>query len=222
MSTILLTGCTRGIGRALVDEFVALGHTVVGCGRSASHIVELSQEFPVPHDFSVVDVANDSEVQAWAARVGPPPDLLINNAALMNDPNPMWKVPQAEFDALIDVNVKGVMNVIRHFVPAMVARGSGVIVNVSSGWGRSAAPDVGPYVTSKFAIEGLTKSLALDLPKGMAAIAFNPGVIDTDMLRQSWGSEAGGYVKPSEWAERAAPFLLRLSVKDNGKSVSLP
>jgi NAD(P)-dependent dehydrogenase (short-subunit alcohol dehydrogenase family) len=220
MSTILLTGCTRGIGRALVEQFVSLGHTVIGCGRSASHIAELSRLFPRPHDFATVDVAIDSEVQSWAKRVGPP-DLLINNAAVMNDPNPLWKVPQAEFDSLIDVNVKGVANVIRHFVPAMIARGSGVIVNVSSGWGRSAAPDVGPYVTSKFAVEGLTKSLALDLPKGLAAVAFNPGVIDTDMLRQSWGNEAGDYLKPKAWAKRAAPYLLRLSAKDNGKSLSL-
>lgn len=220
MPTILLTGCTRGIGRALVDQFVSLGHTVIGCGRSTAHIAELSRLFPNPHAFTAVNVANDSEVRAWSARVGPP-DLLINNAAVMNQPNPLWLVPQAEFDALIDVNVKGVANVIRHFVPAMVARGSGVIVNVSSGWGKSSAPNVGPYVTSKFAIEGLTKSLALDLPKGLAAVAFNPGVIDTDMLRQCWGDESSDYAKPEAWAEKAAPFLLSLSSKDNGKSLSL-
>jgi NAD(P)-dependent dehydrogenase (short-subunit alcohol dehydrogenase family) len=201
-----------------------MGHTIIGCGRSETRIRELSRLYSSPHDFAAVNVANDAEVQAWAARsierVGPP-DLLINNAALMNDPAPLWQVPQADFDKLIDVNVKGVINVIRHFVPAMIARGSGVIVNVSSGWGNSAAPNVGPYVTSKFAVEGLTKSLALDLPRGLAAVALNPGVIDTDMLRQSWGSDAVDYENPAAWAERAAPFLMRLSAKDNGKSVSL-
>jgi NAD(P)-dependent dehydrogenase (short-subunit alcohol dehydrogenase family) len=140
----------------------------------------------------------------------------------MNNTAPLWQVPRAEFDAVIDVNVKGVVNVIRHFVPAMVAQGAGVIINLSSGWGRSASPNVGPYVASKFAVEGLTKSLAKELPSGMTAVAFNPGVIDTDMLRQCWGDEAADHEKPKEWAARAAPFLLRLSAKDNGNSVSLP
>ena len=123
---------------------------------------------------------------------------------------------------MVDVNLKGVANVLRHFVPAMIARGSGVIVNLSSGWGRVASPNVGPYVASKFAVEGLTKSLAKELPAGMSAVAFNPGVINTNMLRQCWGDEAADHEKPDEWAVRAAPFLLRLSAKDNGNSVSLP
>jgi NAD(P)-dependent dehydrogenase (short-subunit alcohol dehydrogenase family) len=225
MSVIVLTGATRGIGRALVDQFAKLGHTVVGCGRSASAIADLAERFPIPHNFTAVDLADDDQVRTWAKQsvaAHGPPDFLINNAGLMNNTAPLWQVPRAEFDAVIDVNVKGVVNVIRHFVPAMVAQGAGVIINLSSGWGRSASPNVGPYVASKFAVEGLTKSLAKELPSGMTAVAFNPGVIDTDMLRQCWGDEAADHEKPKEWAARAAPFLLRLSAKDNGNSVSLP
>ena len=59
-----------------------------------------------------------------------------------------------------------------------------------------------PYVASKFAVEGLTKALAKELPKGMSAVAFNPGVIDTDMLRMCWGDEAGDHESPEEWAAR--------------------
>jgi len=114
-----------------------------------------------------------------------------------------------------------VVNVIRRFVPAMVERGTGVIVNLSSGWGRSTSPEVAPYCASKYAIEGLTKSLAQELPGGMAAIPLNPGVIDTDMLRQAWADGAAAYVKADEWAETAAPFLLQLGPKDNGKSLSV-
>ncbi|MFI5336688.1 MAG: SDR family oxidoreductase, partial [Opitutales bacterium] len=133
-----------------------------------------------------------------------------------------WQVPSAEFNKLIDVNVKGVANVIRHFVPAMVARGTGVIVTLSSGWGRTAAAGVAPYCASKFAIEGLTKSLAQDLPTEMAAVPLSPGVVDTDMLRQAWSDGASAYPKADEWAKTAAPFILQLGPKDNGQSLSVP
>ena len=222
--TIVITGATRGLGRALVPAFAAAGHTVVGCGRSAAHVAELRAAFPGPHAFEAVDVRDAAAVKAWAdavlGQVGPP-DLLVNNAALMNTPAPLWEVPAAEFDALIDVNVKGVANVIRAFVPAMVARKSGVVVNLSSGWGRSTSPEVAPYCASKFAVEGLTKALAQELPGGMAAVPLNPGVIDTDMLRQCWADEAGAYPDADRWADRAAPFLLGLGAKDNGKSLTV-
>jgi NAD(P)-dependent dehydrogenase (short-subunit alcohol dehydrogenase family) len=221
---IVLTGATRGLGRALLGQFVQAGHAVAGCGRSAGHVAELQQQFGSPHLFAAVDVTDAAAVEAWAkdvlARLGPP-DLLVNNAAVMNRPAPLWEVPAAEFDRLIDVNVKGVANAIRAFVPAMAARRSGVIVNLSSGWGRSTSPEVAPYCASKYAVEGLTLAMAQELPKGMAAVPLNPGVIDTDMLRGAWGAEAGGYQSPEQWAKRAAPFLLNLGPRDNGKSLTV-
>jgi NAD(P)-dependent dehydrogenase (short-subunit alcohol dehydrogenase family) len=103
----------------------------------------------------------------------------------------------------------------------MIGRGRGVIVNMSSGWGRSTAPEVAPYCASKWAVEGLTKALAQELPAGLAAVAVNPGIIDTDMLRTCWAEEAGGFPAPAEWAQRAAPFLLGLSPSDNGRSLTV-
>jgi NAD(P)-dependent dehydrogenase (short-subunit alcohol dehydrogenase family) len=220
---IVITGVTRGLGRALAEWFIANGQTVIGCGRSAE-ILELRFTHPAPHDFAVVDVAEENRVALWAEKVTAAhgaPDILINNAALMNDPAPLWKVPAAEFNKLIDVNIKGVANVIRHFVPPMVQRGSGVIVNLSSGWGRSTSPEVAPYCASKYAIEGLTKALAQELPEGMAAVPLNPGVIDTDMLRQSWSDGAAAYPKAGAWAKVAAPFILSLGPTHNGQSVSV-
>src|SRR5258708_18541586 len=139
----------------------------------------------------------------------------------MNNPAPLWKVAADEFSKLIDVNIKGVTNVIRHFVPTMVEQKKGVIINLSSGWGRSVSPEVAPYCASKWAIEGLTKALAEELPKGMAAVPLNPGVIDTRLLRQCWSDGAGNYPKAEAWAKRAAPFILKLGPKDNGKSLSV-
>ncbi|MFO0799520.1 MAG: SDR family oxidoreductase [Gemmataceae bacterium] len=221
---IVLTGATRGLGRALVPRFAAAGHTVVGCGRSAAHVAELAAAFGKPHRFDQLDVTDAAAVAAWAADVlksHGAPDLLVNNAAVMNTPAPLWEVPAAAFDAVIDVNVKGVANVLRGFVPAMVARKSGVVVNLSSGWGRSVSPEVAAYCASKYAVEGLTLALAQELPRGMAAVPLNPGVIDTDMLRQAWADGAAAYPKADKWAERAAPFLLALGAKDNGRSLSV-
>lgn len=221
---IVLTGATRGLGRALVDRFAEAGHVVWGCGRSAAHVAELAGRHGPPHDFAAVDVADDTMVAAWAARLlaaGRAPDLVINNAALMNDPAPLWRVGAAEFGRLMDVNVDGAVNVIRGFVPAMIASGRGVVVNFSSGWGRSTSPEVAPYCASKFAIEGLTAALAQELPAPLAAVALSPGVIDTDMLRQCWAEEAGQHLGPEAWSRGAAACLLEVGRSQNGRSVSI-
>jgi NAD(P)-dependent dehydrogenase (short-subunit alcohol dehydrogenase family) len=221
---IVITGVTRGLGRAMAQEFARLGHTVAGCGRSRSELVALGVKSGPPHQFEVVDVADDSQVAAWAKTVlreFRPPDLLINNAAIINRNAPLWKVPDREFSAVVDVNIKGVANVIRHFVPAMVRQSSGIIVNFSSGWGRSTDAEVAPYCATKCAIEGLTQALAQEIPDGMAAIPLNPGVIDTDMLRSCFGDSAASYPSAQQWAQRAVPFLLRLSPGENGQSLTV-
>lgn len=198
---------------------------MIGCGRSAAHIDELRTTHNQPHRFDVVDVVDHDAVEHWARSVldsHGPPDLLINNAALINEPRPLWEVPAWEFADLLDVNLRGVFHVIRGFVPAMVDRGTGVIVNYSSGWGRSTSPEVAPYCATKWGIEGLTQSLAQELPSGMAAVALNPGIIDTDMLRICFGESAGAYPDADDWSRRAAPFLAKLSASDNGQSLTVP
>ncbi len=223
--TILITGVTRGLGRAMAEEFIRLGHVVIGCGRSQKEAAQLQKQFAAPHDFAIVDVADDAQVAAWAKRIlasHGPPELLLNNAALINRNAPLWEISAEEFSDVIDVNIKGVANVIRHFVPAMVKRGSGVIVNFSSGWGRSTDAEVAPYCGTKWAIEGLTRALAQELPPGMAAVPFNPGIINTEMLRSSFGSSASGYPAPEEWAGATVPFLLKLGPSENGQPLTAP
>lgn len=221
---ILITGVSRRLGRAMTAEFIRLGHRVVGCSRNREAVAELNQFHGRENRFDVVDVTDDAAVKAWAkavlADMGPP-DLLLNNAALINGNASLWQVPAEEFDAVIDVNIKGVANVIRHFLPAMVGRGSGIIVNFSSGWGRGTDPAVAPYCATKWAMEGLTKSLAQELPQGMAAIPLSPGIIDTDMLRSCFGGDAGMYPSPEEWARTAVPYLLALGPRDNGQSLTV-
>jgi NAD(P)-dependent dehydrogenase (short-subunit alcohol dehydrogenase family) len=219
-----MTGVTRGLGLAMTEKFISMGHTVMGCGRSRDVIETLRVRFRPPHDFSALDVSMESFVEPWAARLlssHGAPDLLINNAGVINQNAPLWQVPADEFDRVIDVNVKGVGNVIRHFVPAMIARKSGLIINFSSAWGRTVSSDVAPYCCSKWAIEGLTLALAEELPRGMGAIPLNPGVIDTDMLRSCFGGSASRYPSPAKWAEKAVPFILSLNSRDSGKSLTV-
>lgn len=221
---ILLTGAGRGLGLAMTESFIERGHMVIGCGRSKETMHELAKRFGQPHRFDVVDVADEQQVQRWADSVlanGGPPDLLLNNAAVINRSQSLWEVAPADFSRVIDVNIKGVFHVLRHFVPAMVDRQQGIIVNFSSGWGRATSPNVAPYCATKYAIEGLTLALSAELPAGMAAIPLNPGIINTEMLASAFGPAAAGYPTPDEWAEIAVPFILGLRPKDNGRSLSV-
>ncbi len=222
---ILLTGVTRGLGRALARRFAEMGHRVAGCGRSIDDLESLATLPGGPHDFARVDVADDDQVASWSRRLLErlgPPDLLVNNAAVINPNAPLWDVPADQLEQVVRVNILGVANVIRHFAPAMIDRGSGVIVNLSSYWGRSVAAEVAPYCASKWAIEGLTRALAEELPTGLAAVPLNPGVIDTAMLRSCFGDSASSYPTPDTWSRAAAPFLLQLGPEHNGQPLTVP
>ncbi|MFM2295790.1 MAG: 3-oxoacyl-[acyl-carrier-protein] reductase FabG [Verrucomicrobiota bacterium] len=222
---ILITGVTRGLGRALTEEFIRSGHTIVGCGRSEAEIKKLRAQFPAPHDFYPVNIASDSAVKSWASVLFTShgvPDLVLNNAGVINRNASLWEIEAREFNEVVDVNLKGTANVIRHFGAEMVRRKSGVIVNFSSGWGRTAEAEVAPYCASKWGVEGLTQSLAQELPRGMAAVAVNPGIINTEMLRNCFGGSAASYPAPDAWAKIAVPFLLTISAADNGKQLTVP
>ncbi|MEM9281256.1 MAG: SDR family oxidoreductase [Verrucomicrobiota bacterium] len=222
---ILITGVSAGLGQAMARGFASRGYQVTGCARRQEPLDTLSNELGKPHHFLPLDVSDDDAVAAFAetilSEIGPP-DLLINSAAIINRSAPLWEISAEEMDSLLKINLGGVTHLIRHFGPAMIERGSGVIVNFSSGWGRSTSPDVAPYCASKWGIEGLTQALAQELPPGLAAVAFNPGIIDTEMLRSCFGGGAGNYASPEDWAETAVPFLDALGPSDNGASLSCP
>ncbi|MCZ7557228.1 MAG: SDR family NAD(P)-dependent oxidoreductase [Bacteroidia bacterium] len=210
---IIVTGASRGLGLALLGRFRALGHTVHGCARNGGE------------DTALVDVSDAGALERWAESLeaeGCIPDLIINNAAVINEPAPLWEIDPVAFDDLMRINVMGVVHTIRAFLPGMLRLGRGIVVNVSSGWGRSADAGMAPYCASKWAVEGLTQALAEELPPGFAAVSLNPGVINTDMLRTCWPDNAAAYPSPEEWAERSAPFLLGITAKDNGRQLTVP
>lgn len=222
---VVITGITRGLGRAMAEKFIALGHTVLGCGRDREIINEFREKYPKRHDFDVVDVTSDAKVAEWAARLHKKcgaPEIVINNAGVINPNAPLWKVTAEDFARVMDVNVTGTANVIRHFLPNMIRKHRGVIVNFSSGWGRSADKDVAPYVASKWAIEGLSLALSMEMPPGLGVVALNPGIINTDMLQSCFGESAAHYPSANRWAERAVPYILKLDATDNGQALSVP
>lgn len=210
----------------MVKGFAARGDIVVGCGRSEENLKALEEELGDPHRFFVCDVTEDTSVEVFCERaideVGVP-NLVLNNAGVINDNAMLWEIDSDEFAEVMDVNVKGTASVIRHILPTMIDTDQeGVIVNFSSGWGRSASPEVAPYCASKWAIEGLSQALAQELPPHLGVVALNPGIIDTEMLRSCFGPSAANYTDPDEWARTAVPFLANLSPGDNMKALTAP
>jgi NAD(P)-dependent dehydrogenase (short-subunit alcohol dehydrogenase family) len=224
-NTVVITGCTRGLGRAMIPRFIDAGWQIAGCGRNEAQIADLRRQFPAPHLFQVCDVSCETDVAAFCAAILQqfgPPDLVLNNAAIINPNAPLWETSADDFSRIIDINIKGPAAMMRHLLPAMLKRGSGVIVNFSSGWGRCTAADVAPYCATKYAIEGLSMATAQDTGGKVAVIPMNPGIIDTDMLRSTFGGEAGGFPDADDWAQRAVPFFIKLGPKDNGKPLTVP
>ena len=223
--TVVISGSTSGLGKEMCIEFAKRGWLVAGLGKTKAKVDEMTKIMGEKHQIKECDVSCNKSVKSFSENIIKKlgvPELLINNAAVMNAPKPLWEVPREEFDHLTHVNINGVANMIRHFLPTMVEKRQGIIINLSSGWGRSTSPDVAPYCATKWAIEGLSGALAQELPKGMGCIALNPGVIDTDMLRKCWGKGAELYQKPRDWAKLAVPFIENLSYQDNGKQMSAP
>ncbi|MCP1398257.1 MULTISPECIES: SDR family oxidoreductase [Bacillus cereus group] len=224
--SVIITGVTQGLGRAMVDRFDELGWNIYGCGRSKDKIEELKKQYSKIHDFQVIDVSDSQQVNNWANYIlnrHTAPDMIINNASIVNQNAQLWKITAQEFENVMNVNVNGVVNVIRAFVPAMVARKEGIIINMSSSWGREGEAELAPYCASKFAIEGITKSLALELPHGMAVVALDPGgSISTPMLKSCAPQYINESPTPETWSHKATQYILNITIDKNGDSLTCP
>ena len=224
--SVIITGVTQGLGRAMVDRFHELGWNIYGCGRSKNKIEELKKQYSKIHDFQVIDVSDSQQVNNWANYIlnrHTAPNLIINNASIVNQNAQLWKITAQEFESVMNVNVNGVVNVIRAFVPAMVSRKEGIIINMSSSWGREGEAELAPYCASKFAIEGITKSMALELPHGMAVVALDPGgSISTPMLKSCAPQYINESPTPETWSHKAIEYILNITIDKNGDSLTCP
>ena len=222
---ILITGVTRGLGKALAEWYIANGHTVIGCGRSGAAIFDLRFTHPEPHTFDAIDITESTKVSIWAERilgVHGTPDYILNAAGISQPSAPLWTIPAQDFSKLIDVNIKGTANIIRAFTPALIEAKRGVIVNFSSDLGHSTMAGQSAYCASKWAIEGLTQCLARELPQGLAAVTLTPGKVKTDTINTWAPAGQDGAIDTATWANNAAPYILTLGIAQNGQSLNYP
>src|SRR6202140_1461796 len=197
MSTqvVLITGGLTGIGRAAAVAFARKGSKVVVAGRRDEAGQALAKELRslgAEAEFIKADVRKDDDVRAMVdktvARFGRI-DVAVNNAATEGQVGPITDQTAESFAATFETNVLGVVLSMKPEVRAMQAQGSGSIINISSTYGHRGAPYASIYVGAKHAVEGITKSVALELAKsGIRVNAVGPGPTDTGMLTRFTGT----------------------------------
>ncbi|WP_122642209.1 SDR family NAD(P)-dependent oxidoreductase [Luxibacter massiliensis] len=187
----IITGGSRGIGFATADRFLEEGAKVIIAASSQETTAKAVSKLKEMHPGSVIDgiypnlSSLESVRQAFqeaTSKYGCV-DILVNNAGI-SESTPFMEYTEEDFDKTMDLNVKGVFNATRAASECMVARGTGVILSTSSMVSIYGQPSGVAYPTSKFAVNGLTVSLARELgPKGIRVNAVAPGITETDMMK---------------------------------------
>ena len=187
----VITGGSRGIGYATAEAFLREGARVIIAGSTQASadkaVASLKKSFPDAIVAGISpDLASLSQVRSVFREVSAKYgciDILVNNAGV-SESTPFTEYTEETFDKVMDLNVKGVFNAARAAVECMIPRGSGVILNTSSMVSISGQPSGFAYPASKFAVNGLTVSLARELgPKGIRVNAVAPGITETDMMK---------------------------------------
>lgn len=192
---VLITGALTGIGRATALAFAREGARIVVSGRRDDAGKALATELGAlgaEAEFIRADVRHENDVQnlvdQTVARFGRL-DVAVNNAGTEGKPGPVTEQTAESYSATFDTNVLGVLLSMKHELRVMQAQGGGSIVNISSTMGSRGAPNASLYTASKHAVEGLTKSAALEgAAFGVRVNAVAPGPVDTAMLDRFTGN----------------------------------
>lgn len=222
--TALVTGASSGIGKATAISLAAAGFQLVICGRRKEALQELKSKLQekVKVEILQFDVRNKEEVSK-AIQSLPQDfkniDVLVNNAGNAHGLDPIQSGNLADWDAMIDINVKGLLYVSREIIPQMLERGSGDIINIGSLAGKEVYPNGNVYSASKHAVDAINKGMRIDLNgKGIRVGAINPGLVETNFseVRFKGDSEKAksvyeGYqaLKPEDIAELVVFVITR-------------
>jgi NAD(P)-dependent dehydrogenase (short-subunit alcohol dehydrogenase family) len=176
----LVTAGASGIGRAIAKRFRSAGARLFVCDIDDTALASFQGEFPEAQAMRA-DVADPAQVDALFAAVGTAfggLDILVNNAGIAGPTKRVEDIATSEWDRCIDINLNGMFYCTRRGVPLLKAAGGGSIVNLSSVAGRLGYPLRAPYAASKWAVVGLTKSLAMELgPDGIRVNCIQPGLV---------------------------------------------
>jgi NADP-dependent 3-hydroxy acid dehydrogenase YdfG len=186
MKTAFITGATSGIGLATAHTLAEHGFSLILCGRNTSKLAELKEELgvKVPVHTLAFDVRDRNEVEEQISSLPQAfqkIDILINNAGNAHGLDPIDKGSVEDWDAMMDINVKGLLYVSQAIIPQMRDRKSGHIINIGSTAGKEVYPNGNVYCGSKHAVDAITTGMRLDLnPYKIRVGAVNPGLVATN------------------------------------------
>jgi len=203
--TSLVSGAGNGLGRAIAVALSAAGHRVVLVGRRVAALEQTAVLLAGPSRVAAVDVADPASVGRLAAALDDEQiSILVNNAGVPGPVKPLVEIEPAEWDEVFGVNVRGMYLMCRAFLPAMVRRGSGDVVNLASVSGKRPLALRTPYAASKMAVLGLTFTLGAEVgPAGVRVNALSPGPVRGDRMDRNFSLEAARRGISEDEAERA-------------------
>ncbi|MBC6997788.1 SDR family NAD(P)-dependent oxidoreductase [Cytophaga sp. FL35] len=184
--TVLITGATSGIGRATAILFAVKGYRLVLCGRRQDRLEALQLELGKKTQVHILNFDVREKEAVKNAIAGLPIefskiDVLINNAGNAHGLDPIQEGSEEDWDAMMDINVKGLLYVSKAIIPQMTERKSGHIINIGSTAGKEVYPRGNVYCASKHAVDALTTGMRIDLnPFGIKVGAVNPGAVETE------------------------------------------
>jgi 3-hydroxy acid dehydrogenase / malonic semialdehyde reductase len=184
--TALITGATSGIGEATARKLASAKFRIIICGRREDRLAALHKELKAYTEVTTLsfDVRNADDVQRAIAALPPSwkqIDVLINNAGNAHGLDPIQTGSIDDWDAMIDINVKGLLYVSREIIPGMTERKRGHIINIGSIAGKEVYANGNVYCASKFAVDALTRGMRIDLnPFGIKVTSINPGLVETE------------------------------------------
>jgi len=184
----LITGGATGIGKGIAGEFIQSGAIVVVTGRTLSNLENVKKELGKSCHVFVNDITKKSElyslINSIEEKVGPI-DILVNNAGI-HSKKPSIETTDGEFEEILDTNLKSLFALTRETLKRMIPRGRGSIINISSMSALYGISNVAAYSSSKAALSGLTRTLAVEYSHtGIRINAIAPGFIQSDMLRKA-------------------------------------